>query len=190
MFLVPFWKEPELHAFDQISIRLASIAVSRGEFDEASKYLKAISRNSLGLPEVNYLKGLVEFNRENFELAVSSFERALSADPGNPHYLNALGYLLIRTSGDLERAQSLLRQSFDIFKSGSPVRLDDILKVCHSLGMLYWRLGDLDRAHELLFYAYSECPSEQKALKSRRKEDLDRFVEETGRSAAPSGQVE
>lgn len=182
-------KSWDIETLDRIKIHLASISSKKESYEEVRHYLSTLSSVGKRLPEAYFLYGLIFYNDKKHEEALDNFEKALELDNSNPHYMNAVGFLLVHFESDLERAKELLEASYQILRSRNPLLLSDVLRVAHSLGMLYWKTGELEKAHELLSLAYRQCPSEWKAIKAERKADLARFCEMTGNKMPPEDET-
>ncbi len=179
---IPFISHPdEQTARERIQIRLAELALERGDIEKADAYLSLFLTGTGDSDRVWFLKGLVANGKKDLPLALRCFENALKRSPRSPEYGNAVGFLLVETGGDLSRAQKLLEEAYREFKRATPPQLRDVLSVANSLGMLYWKQGNLDSAQELLLISFEKCPPEWTAVRESRRKDLERFQEQTGR---------
>jgi len=178
---VPFREKIDWNAVNSMRLQLSSIAVGKGDFLGAKNQLASLSMPFWDSAEAHFLRGMIEYKLENATEALRHFETALARNATEPKYLNAAGYLLVQTSGDLNRARTLLEDAYKGYRLRPAPTLSDILSVAHSLGMLYWKLGLLDKAQELLTMAFLQCPLEWKDVRETRAKDLKTFLFETNR---------
>ncbi|HEY9070424.1 MAG TPA: tetratricopeptide repeat protein [Candidatus Ozemobacteraceae bacterium] len=173
---VPSWQPEEVSAAARIRLQLAELETEAGNWGSATALLAALPAEMAGSPEVKYLGGLNLYKTGDATGALALFEQALAADTAsNPKFLNAVGFLLGETGGDLERAEQLLEEAYALFRAKQPPLLNDILQVAHSLGMVAWRRGDQRRAGELLRIAAEHSPPEWGSVTTERQNDWKRF---------------
>ncbi|GAA6132819.1 tetratricopeptide repeat protein [Halopseudomonas sabulinigri] len=79
----------------------------------------------------------------------------LAREPDNAMALNALGYTLADRNERLDEALSMLQRAAALEPDDPAVR--------DSLGWVYYRLGDLERAEQLLRGAFAEFPDQEVA---------------------------
>jgi len=79
----------------------------------------------------------------------------LEREPDNAMALNALGYTLADRNERLHEALSMLQRAAELEPDDPAVR--------DSLGWVYYRLGDLERAEQLLRGAFAEFPDQEVA---------------------------
>ena len=84
---------------------------------------------------------------------IKVFELLTELDNQDPHILNGYGYALADTNIRLKRAQELIEAAL-ITDPGSAAYTD-------SLGWLEYRMNHLERAHELLDWAYRQDPDSE-----------------------------
>ncbi|MFZ2957852.1 MAG: O-antigen ligase family protein [Candidatus Ozemobacteraceae bacterium] len=187
LIYIPAWREDERLAADRMRLQLASLAIDGDRLPEAQTLLTAIGPPLSDSAETAYLRGLTAYKNGAASQAIVFFESACSRSPDDPRFQNALGFLLVETGGDLEKAGNLLDGAWKTYRSRVPPVLADVLNVSHSLGTLFWKQGKLDRAQDLLTTAFEECPLEWKETRERRARDLKRFLAETGRLSNHQG---
>ncbi|MDD7805353.1 MAG: tetratricopeptide repeat protein [Endozoicomonas sp. (ex Botrylloides leachii)] len=90
---------------------------------------------------------------DRLALMENDLRKILALQPNDLLALNALGYILADQNIHLEEASRLLNQAYEINKS-DPMILD-------SLGWLEYRMGNLNKALEILQEAYMKLPSEE-----------------------------
>lgn len=177
--LIPPYDQ-EIVAIDRIRLNLAALLASRGNYDKCQEYLEQIKSELRENIDYMYLQGMVLSRNQKQQEALELFEKALEKDPQNARLMNAVGFILTLQNSDLDRAANLLESAYqNIKRSGAPPQ-SDFLMIVHSLGNLYWKLGKLAEAREMLELAWSQCPPEWQKLKSERLESLKQFYQETG----------
>ncbi|HNW33886.1 MAG TPA: tetratricopeptide repeat protein [Candidatus Ozemobacteraceae bacterium] len=175
---IPSWQTPEVEAAGRIRLHLAELETESGNWKEASLLLSQLPPDLASTPNVHYLRGLALYRTGNISSALAMFEKALEIDnASDPKYLNAVGFMLGETGGDLERAQTLLEEAYRQYRSRQPPLLADILQVAHSLGMVAWKQGQMRRAGELLQIAAEQSPPEWGDVTTERQADWQRFRE-------------
>lgn len=180
--LVPMWIAKEAKAAQEIYYYLGTLEIEYKNYPKAVNYFNMINTNYFdNIAELKYNLGLAYYKMARYNEALSHFEQAYSLQPTNPKYLNSLGYLLLELNIDFTRAKHLLEQAYNLYKSYENRDLSVLLAITHSLGVLHWKLGNLDKAQELLFLAYKNCPTEMEETKKLRKESLITFFKETKR---------
>ena len=169
-------KTEEIYAADRIRLKLAALNSNRGNYSKCKKYLQAIKTDIKEQLDYLYMKGLVLSQEKKYEEALEIFEKALKLYPTVPKILNAVGYLLMITEKDLDRAEIVLEEAYKMLKENQqPVDLADLLMISNSLGKVYQKRNKLTQAGELLKYSYEETPKEWKSLKKSRLKDLNDF---------------
>jgi len=93
----------------------------------------ALERDPLHGQTLNYLGYMLVERGERLDDAVRLIERALAVDPGNPSYLDSLGWAHFK-AGDAGRARPLLERAAE--------RLPRTSVVLDHLGDVRWALGD------------------------------------------------
>ncbi|MBI3039754.1 hypothetical protein HYY75_12045 [bacterium] len=177
----PGWTREEIEAGDKIRLQLAAINIEEENIAGAREILASLTCGIGNSPDGLYLLGLCEYKNQNELKALNFFEEAFSKDNKNPRFANSLGFLLAKLQKDLPRAKQILENAFKTYKAQKGPLLSDVLSVAHSLGILYWKLGENERARELLYAAFLECPPDWRELKEKRGQDLRRFLQETGK---------
>jgi len=175
--LVPPWQKEEIDAATRIRLHLAEIHTENGNWEKAEPLLTGLPNDLASSPAVRYMRGLAAYKAGNATDALALFEQAVAADTASePKYLNAVGFLLAETNGDLDRAQLLLEDAYRIYRSKQPPLLSEILQVTHSLGIVAWKKGQMKRASELLQIVAEQSPAEWGPLTEERQADLRRFI--------------
>jgi tetratricopeptide (TPR) repeat protein len=177
LHLVPTWIKLEAEAASRSRLHLARMAFERGDIKTMGQHLWLVSAPDIRIiPDYSFLSGVFEYRSGHATSAVGLLEKALTALPENTQYANALGFVLVETELDIERGKSILEGAYRRLKTLSAPPPALILDTAHSLGIAYWKSGDVARAKELLFLAYQQTPAEMEALKTSRKADLDRLA--------------
>lgn len=165
----------ELLAADRIRLSLAAVASERGDFKDCSSYLKGITTEVSENIDALYLKGMILTREKKYQEALEIFNQALAAYPHIPRLQNAIGYLLMETNQDLDKAQIFLEEAYQNVRNSEPPNLSELLMVANSLGRLYHKQNRLKEAGELLKLSYEGTPNEWKVLKQERLDDLNNF---------------
>lgn len=165
----------EILAADRIRLNLAALNCNRGNYSECKKLLESIKTDINEHLEYLYMRGLILTQDKKYNEALEIFEKALKKYPTVPKILNAVGYLLMITNKDLNRAEVILEEAYKMVKASQPVDLADFLMISNSLGKLYQKQNKLSQAGELLKSSYEATPDEWKSLKEARLKDLNDF---------------
>lgn len=102
-----------------------------------------------------YTRALVRADAGQIEAATADLESILAEESDNVQALNALGYMLADSNRDLSRARKLIERALRMRPDDPAIR--------DSLGWVLFRLGELDRARELLASAYADYPDPEVA---------------------------
>ncbi len=101
---------------------LSLILQDRGDVKGAERALRdLIARDPIDANALNSLGYLLAENGRQLDEAVTLLERALKIDPGNPSYLDSLGWVYFQ-QGRLELADSHLTEAADKLKTNSVVQ--------------------------------------------------------------------
>jgi len=84
-------------------------------------FRKALARDPLHAPSLNYLGYMLAERGERLDEAVSLVERALAIDPGNGAYLDSLGWALFKQK-KVDKAEPLLRRAAEQAPANSVVQ--------------------------------------------------------------------
>lgn len=171
---IPPLKEERIAA-DRIRLSLATLASQRGDNKTCKEYIEAIKTEVAENIEALYLKGMLLTNEKKYDKALALFEKVIEVYPHVPSVLNAIGYLLLETNKDLERAQTCLEEAYQIVSNSEQPKLSELLMIANSLGKLYFKQNKLKQASELLKFSYESTPNEWKELKEKRLQDLNDF---------------
>jgi Flp pilus assembly protein TadD len=132
-------------------------------------------------PDALYEQAMLAERMNNMELAETQLRRLIELQPDFHHAYNALGYSLADRGLKLDEAKSLIEKALSM-SPGDPFITD-------SLGWVEFKLGNLERAAELLEQAYTKQPDAEigahlaevwwKQGKTRPAEELLRTVLKT-----------
>ncbi|TCT23002.1 tetratricopeptide repeat protein [Thiobaca trueperi] len=89
-----------------------------------------------------YARALHAVKRDQIQLAERDFRRILKAEPEHADALNALGYTLADRTNRYHEARGYIEKAYAL-KPDEPAILD-------SMGWVYYRLGDYEKAHDYL----------------------------------------
>ncbi len=167
------------------ALRKASVRMQQGQYAEANQLLEQLPENSPGEirtklaaqvqlqktaknyaaalelqgklvkllpddPDALYEHAMLAERMDNMDLAESQLRRLIKLKPDYHHAYNALGYSLADRGLKLEEAKSLIEKALSL-APGDPFITD-------SLGWAEYRLGNLDKAAQLLEQAYTKQP--------------------------------
>jgi tetratricopeptide (TPR) repeat protein len=111
------------HPDDSRGLQVLSLVLQdRGDVKGAEKALRdLIARDPIDANALNSLGYLLAENGQQLDEAVTLLERALKIDPGNPSYLDSLGWAYYQ-QGRLDLADSHLTEAADKLKTNSVVQ--------------------------------------------------------------------
>jgi len=138
-------------------VTLAQIYEKAKQYDEMQKAIDEADRLSTDREDkdaIAFMRGAMHEKRKDFDAAEREFRKVLEANPKNASALNYLGYMLADRNVRLNEALDMIKKAVDL-DPNNPAYLD-------SLGWVYYRLGDLEKAEEYLRRAvegYSKDPT-------------------------------
>ena len=100
--------------------------------------------------ELRYSRAMIAESLNKLDVLESDLRWILKKDPDNAQALNALGYTLTDRTDRHQEALTLIQRALEL-KPGDPFYLD-------SLGWVYYRLGELDKAEKYLREALQVQP--------------------------------
>ena len=119
---------------------------NREAFDVLEKGLERLPNH----PDLLYDYAMAAEKVERMDILEANLKKVMQLKPDNAHAYNALGYSLADRNERLAEARELIEKALKM----SP---DDAM-IIDSMGWVMYRLGDLQRAHDLLKRAYSLLP--------------------------------
>lgn len=132
----------------------AELLQSLGQSGEALLVLDAGIQQT-GSLSLLYTRALIRADAGQVEAATADLEAILAQEADNVQALNALGYMLADSNRDLPRARELIERALRMRPDDPAIR--------DSLGWVLFRLGELDRARELLASAHADYPDPEVA---------------------------
>lgn len=126
-----------------------------GQYDASLTVLNAALNAYQDSTDLRYSRAMVAEKLGNMEQLEKDLEHIISLEPDNATALNALGYTLADRSTRLDEAQVLIEKALTIAPK-DPAILD-------SLGWVYFRLGKLKDALDLLQQAFAMFPDAEVA---------------------------
>jgi tetratricopeptide (TPR) repeat protein len=138
-------------------ITLAQIYEKAKRYDDMQKAIDAaegLSTDQEDKDAVSFMRGAMYEKRKDFDAAEREFRKVLTANPKNASALNYLGYMLADRNIRLNEALEMIRQAVELDPNNGAY-LD-------SLGWVYYRLGDYEKAEQYLRSAierYSKDPT-------------------------------
>jgi tetratricopeptide (TPR) repeat protein len=100
--------------------------------------------------ELRYSRAMIAESINKLDVLESDLRWILEKDPDNAQALNALGYTLTDRTDRHQEALTMIQRALEL-KPGDPFYLD-------SLGWVYYRLGDLEKAEKFLREALEVQP--------------------------------
>jgi tetratricopeptide (TPR) repeat protein len=136
----------------QIEIELL---ITEKDFQEAYNIANTALLEDPNNVEFLYSRGLLAEKLGNITQLETDLRKIIQLNPNNAEAMNALGYTLADKTNRLDEALSLVEQANKL-SPGNPAITD-------SLGWIHYRLGDNDKALELLQEAYAKFPDHEVA---------------------------
>jgi tetratricopeptide (TPR) repeat protein len=132
-------------------LALANLAIARNDLPGAAQSLQQ-GLDAVG-PNASLSVALAEvFQRQNqADKAVEQYEAVLARDPGNLVAANNAAALLSEAKGDQKSLEQALRYASRFENTENPIYLD-------TLGWVYFKLGQYDRARPLIEKATQKAP--------------------------------
>ncbi|GLQ00855.1 hypothetical protein GCM10007891_27080 [Methylophaga thalassica] len=118
-------------------------------FDLLTKAIKHYPKNEDAL----YSRAMIAESMDRLDVLEADLRQILANDPNNSQALNALGYTLTDRTDRHQEALKLIQRALEL-KPGDPFYLD-------SLGWVYYRLGDLEKAEKYLREATEANPDSE-----------------------------
>ena len=135
----------------RLAVRLylveGEILIHAGELAAAMQVYNEVLVDAPDNHEVLYARALLAERLGESALAERDLQRIVTADPGNFHALNALGYTLADRNERLDEALALIQEAL--------LLAPDEAAIIDSMGWVQYRLGRLDAAVEQLQRAYA-----------------------------------
>ena len=125
------------------------------QLDEAVKVLSEGLQQFPDQRDLLYARALMAGDAGDPSQLIGDLEKLIELDPDDAHALNALGYHLTVNNGDLDRAEQLLVQARQL--------LPDDPAIMDSMGWLWFKKGEYDKAVEVLNEAYTRYPDAEVA---------------------------
>ncbi len=133
----------------------AELLIGEENLDEAREVLgQALDKDPDNI-SLLYTRSVVGARQGDLEKAESDLRAILAREPDNATALNALGYTLLNLSDRYREAYELIRRARQL-KPEDPAITD-------SLGWVYYRLGDYDKALKYLREAFEAFPDPEVA---------------------------
>jgi tetratricopeptide (TPR) repeat protein len=112
--------------------------LSQAAFDLLTEALEQYPQNN----EALYSRAMVAESLDKLDVLEADLRMILAKEPDNAQALNALGYTLTDRTNRHQEALQLINRALEL-QPGDPFYLD-------SLGWVYYRLGDLEKAEKYL----------------------------------------
>ena len=123
---------------DGIAFELGSVFDKQKKFAEAeSAFRQVLSRNPENAIALNYLGYMLAERGERLDESVGYLTKALQAEPGNPSYLDSLGWAYFKAD-KLDLAETNLKRAADQLRTNSVIQ--------EHYGQVLFKLGRYDEA--------------------------------------------
>ena len=133
----------------------AEMLVRVGLLDAARGLLDAALESQPDNPNLLYSRSVVSARQDDIAASEADLRAILAKDPDNATALNALGYTLANVTERHDEAYGLIRRALSL-EPDNPAIID-------SLGWVYYRMGEYDKALEYLRKAYDAYPDPEVA---------------------------
>ncbi|MCD6121341.1 MAG: tetratricopeptide repeat protein [Spirochaetales bacterium] len=145
-----------LHIF-QSRMVLGYIYSITGRYQLAEYEFKRLINSGFESSQIYAAMGYVLYSQRKVKDAVTYLEKSLEMDPENANAANSLGYILVEEDIDVNRALKLCRKAVKK-KSKNAAYLD-------SLGWIYYKKGNVSKAHSYLRQALAISPGNKQIVK-------------------------
>ncbi|MGB5258904.1 MAG: tetratricopeptide repeat protein [Gammaproteobacteria bacterium] len=149
-------------------------------------YARALEQSPQDV-DLLYSYSLTAEKLDRLDITETNMRRILAKDPDNVRALNALGYTLADRTDRYQEALEYISKAY-VLEPDDPAIID-------SMGWVYYRLGELDKAREYLQQAWDKSNDSEigahygEVLWMRGERDAARKVWETSRKAMPDNPV-
>jgi tetratricopeptide (TPR) repeat protein len=128
----------------------ASLLRDEGQPQAAFELLTSLLNEYPESEDLRYSRAMIAESLDKLDVLEADLRWILNRDPDNAQALNALGYTLTDRTDRHEEALDMITRALEL-KPGDPFYLD-------SLGWVYYRLGDLEKAEKYLREAMNVQP--------------------------------
>ncbi|MFN3920093.1 MAG: tetratricopeptide repeat protein [Methylohalobius sp.] len=140
----------------QLYLLEAEIQTNLKDYQAAFAILSQALRDFPGHPDILYARALVAEQMGKVSIAIDDFKAAVTERPEDANLLNALGYMLLEYTDQIQEARGYLDKAIRL-KPEDPAVLD-------SYGWLWYKLGDYSQALKYLQRAYARNPDPEIAF--------------------------
>jgi tetratricopeptide (TPR) repeat protein len=133
--------------------QVAAISRLHEEKGRVDLSFQLVSDALVALPEsdaLRYHKALLADTLGNWKITETELKTLLQKDPGNPQYLNALGYTLLTRTKRIDEAMKYIESAYD--------KADNDPAIIDSLGWGFFLKGELEQSSYYLKKAWSILP--------------------------------
>ncbi|MBU6303893.1 MAG: tetratricopeptide repeat protein [Betaproteobacteria bacterium] len=177
-------KEQRLDAFYEYLAGLASRAPSKAD---GLRLFDAVSRPDQEKPNVAYTLAMMHEKAGQPQAMEKILRGLIARDPQHAHAHNALGYHFADRNERLDEAKALIERALALAPNDA--------HIIDSMGWVYFRLGDLERAEQYLRQAQRQLPDAEisthlgEVLWSRGRREEAESMFRTAFGADPSNEV-
>ncbi len=140
----------------QLYLLEAEIQTNQKDYQGAFTTLTRALEDFPGSPDLFYARALVAEQMGKVDAAIDDFKAAALQRPEDANLLNALGYMLLEHTDQIQEARGYLDEAIRL-KPDDPAILD-------SYGWLWYKLGDYSQALKYLQQAYALNPDPEIAF--------------------------
>lgn len=140
----------------QLYLMEAEIRTNRKDYQGAFTTLTRALEDFPGSADLFYARALVAEQMGKVDAAIDDFKAAVGKHPEDANLLNALGYMLLEHTDQIQEARGYLDKAIRL-KPDDPAILD-------SYGWLWYKLGDYPQALQYLQQAYALHPDPEIAF--------------------------
>lgn len=140
----------------QLYLLEAEIQTNLKDYQAAFAVLSQALRDFPDHPDILYARALVAEQMGKVDIAIDDFKAAVTKRPEDANLLNALGYMLLEYTDQIQEARGYLDKAIRL-KPEDPAVLD-------SYGWLWYKLGDYSQALKYLQRAYALNPDPEIAF--------------------------
>lgn len=134
----------------QVYLSLAQIYEEQLNWSSAIKTLKTAEKKFIDNNNINYFLGILFDRSGDFENMKSYMRRAIDNDKNHYQALNYLAYSMAEKNDNLKEAKNLAYQAYKLASEDG--------YIIDTLGWIYFKLADFNKAEELLEKAHEFLP--------------------------------
>jgi tetratricopeptide (TPR) repeat protein len=134
----------------QVYLTLAQVYEEQSNWPSAIVTLKEAEKKFADNNQINYFLGILYDRSGDFKNMKSYMKKAIAADKNHYQSMNYLAYTMAEKNENLPEARDLAQQAYKL--------ASDDGYIIDTLGWIYYKLADYDKAEELLEKAHEFLP--------------------------------